>query len=470
MLPFMICLLVAAAGIALILLARLVRSYPLAFVGLVVVLTGGVLAIVLEGRMLLGVFWIVFSLFSVVFAGLWLYKNKRWAFWWSFGADAGIILAAVFASAKMDELSKTADLIKAVAIPAGAFIVVGIVCNLLFNLLVPALQHKNKYERKHLTNIDPLIGQKLTIYKDAAEGRPARGQLGDVDWSVGPFFPGESFKTGDVVVIKQIKGVTLLVVRDGKDYRKEMKEKRKAEAEEARKGREEAQAKKAAEKAKKEEEKKEEPKVEEPAPAPVVEEPAPQPEPEPEPIVEEPAPQPEPEPEPVVEEPTPQPEPEPVVEEPAPVVEEPAKKEKAEFVPFAVRLHAADDFLKESYNELKSEVLSYGIKSRVSSAGDKFRLHTKTYVKMVIAGKYLKLYFALNPEDYKDTTYPFEDASRMGAHKDTPFVFKIKSGLSVRRAKILIKDAASKDGLTQGEVVKHDHVADVKVEENSSEE
>jgi hypothetical protein len=89
---------------------------------------------------------------------------------------------------------------------------------------------------------------------------------------------------------------------------------------------------------------------------------------------------------------------------------------------------------------------------------------------MVIAGKYLKLYFALNPEDYKDTTYPFEDASRMGAHKDTPFVFKIKSGLSVRRAKVLIKDAASKDGLTQGEVVKHDHVADVKVEESSSEE
>ena len=81
---------------------------------------------------------------------------------------------------------------------------------------------------------------------------------------------------------------------------------------------------------------------------------------------------------------------------------------------------------------------------------------------MVIAGKFLKLYFALDPKDYADSTYPFEDASRMGAHKDTPFVFKIKSGLSVRRAKQLIADAASKDGLTQGEVVKHDHVSDVK--------
>ena len=80
---------------------------------------------------------------------------------------------------------------------------------------------------------------------------------------------------------------------------------------------------------------------------------------------------------------------------------------------------------------------------------------------MVVAGKFLKLYLALNPEDYNDTTYPFEDASRMGAHKNTPFVFKIKSGLSIRRAKVLIADAAKKDGLEQGEVVPHDHFADL---------
>ena len=80
---------------------------------------------------------------------------------------------------------------------------------------------------------------------------------------------------------------------------------------------------------------------------------------------------------------------------------------------------------------------------------------------MVIAGQFLKLYFALNPEDYRNTTYPFDDAGRMGAHKDTPFVFKIKSGLSVRRAKQLINDVASKDGLTQGEVEAHDWASEL---------
>ena len=89
---------------------------------------------------------------------------------------------------------------------------------------------------------------------------------------------------------------------------------------------------------------------------------------------------------------------------------------------------------------------------------------------MVVAGKYLKLFLALDPEDYKDTTYPFEDASKLGTKKDTPFVFKIKSGLSVRRAKVLIGDAAKKDGLEQGEVVPHDHFADLKEQAAEGEE
>lgn len=152
---------------------------------------------------------------------------------------------------------------------------------------------------------------------------------------------------------------------------------------------------------------------------------------------------------------------EPVKEEPKAEAAPEAKKEKAEFVPFSVRMKEADPFVREAYNELKSEVLSYGIKSRVSSTSDRFRLHKKEYVKMVIAGQFLKLYFALNPEDYKNTTYPFDDAGRMGAHKDTPFVFKIKSGLSVRRAKQLINDVASKDALTQGEVEAHDWASEL---------
>ena len=194
-----------------------------------------------------------------------------------------------------------------------------------------------------------------------------------------------------------------------------------------------------------------------PEPEPVVE-PEPQPEPEPEPQPEpEPAPepQPEPEPEPVVEEPAPEPIPEPV---PEPVVEE---KQKIIRIPFEERITKAEKEMKDNYNELKNDIMAYGVKSRVSNSGDTFRLHRKTYVKLTIAGKSLKLYFALNPDDYKDSTLPIQDASEKNIYAEIPLVFKVKSGLSMRRAKQLIADVMAQDGLVQGEVGKVNWVKEI---------
>ena len=190
----------------------------------------------------------------------------------------------------------------------------------------------------------------------------------------------------------------------------------------------------------------------EPEPAPVVEEPAP------EPVVEEPAPEPELAPEPAPE-PIPEPVPEPVPE-PAPVVEE---KPKIIRIPFEERITSAEKEMKNNYNELKNEIMAYGVKSRVSNSGDTFRLHRKTYVKLTIAGKSLKLYFALNPDDYKDSTLPISDASEKNIYAEIPLVFKVKSGLSMRRAKQLIADVMAQDGLVQGEVGKVNWVKEIAV-------
>jgi len=166
---------------------------------------------------------------------------------------------------------------------------------------------------------------------------------------------------------------------------------------------------------------------------------------------------------PVEEKPAPQPEPEPapapaaadvaapvvVAPVPAPVVEE---KKPVVRVPFQERLIDADKEMKNNYNEIKNEILSYGVKSRVSNSGDTFRLHCKTYVKLTIAGKSLKLYFALNPEDYADSTIPVQDASNKSVYADIPLVFKVKSALSLRRCKELIAAAMEKDNLEQGEI------------------
>lgn len=200
------------------------------------------------------------------------------------------------------------------------------------------------------------------------------------------------------------------------------------------------------------EEKKEEPS---PAPAPVEEK------------KEEPVQEPEPQVEEVKEEPVPSPAPEVVEEVPAPLAPAPVeeKPEKVyERLTFAERLLQSDDELLDLYNELKNEILSYGVKSRISAVGDTFRLHKKMYVRITVAGKSLKLYFALNPDDYKDSKIPVQNAGHKGMYAEIPLVFKVRSGLSVRRCKELIQDCMDKDGLEQGEIGKINWAKELKAE------
>ena len=156
-------------------------------------------------------------------------------------------------------------------------------------------------------------------------------------------------------------------------------------------------------------------------------------------------------------------EPAPVEEEPEEVeeveeveeAEEPANEEdakKRERVPFMQRILKAELDTKANYNEIKNDILAYGVKSRISKNGEMFRLHTKKYVKIALVGKSLKVFLALNPEDYNDSPIPVKDVGYKPLYAEIPLLFKVKSPLSVRRCKQLIKETMEKDGLTQKEV------------------
>ena len=118
-------------------------------------------------------------------------------------------------------------------------------------------------------------------------------------------------------------------------------------------------------------------------------------------------------------------------------------------ISFFERILMVDDEQLDIYNEIKNEILAYGVKSRVSSSGDTFRLHRVTYMKMVFSGKKVKLYMKLDPAKFADSTIPFDDASDKNIYKDIPFVFKVKSGLSIRRAKALIQEMMENEGITK---------------------
>ena len=155
-------------------------------------------------------------------------------------------------------------------------------------------------------------------------------------------------------------------------------------------------------------------------------------------------------------EPTVEPEPEPVVEE----EEEDENNPNRKRVPFMKRILEADAETKANYNELKNEILSYGVKSRVSNSGDTFRLKRKAYVKIGIGGKSLKAYFALNPEDYKDSPMPIKDVGHKAVYGETPLLLKVRSPLSVRRAKQLIADVMEKDAIPQGDIGEENYVSE----------
>ena len=96
------------------------------------------------------------------------------------------------------------------------------------------------------------------------------------------------------------------------------------------------------------------------------------------------------------------------------IVDDAEKNEIDDGLTFADRVLKSDEELKECYNELKIEALSYGLKSRLSNSGDTFRLHAKTYMKISLVGKSLKCYFALNPENYVNSSIPISDVGLRG--------------------------------------------------------
>ena len=158
-----------------------------------------------------------------------------------------------------------------------------------------------------------------------------------------------------------------------------------------------------------------------------------------------------------VEVPAPQPESKPVVEEKRPLIKQPdvrgkeATLEKGEVVKlnFAERVLTGGSDIVLAYNNLKNLLMSYGLKDRLSSSGDTFRLRKVTYCKITMGGQHLKLYIALDPKDYKNSAIPVGDASFKAVYKDIPLVFRVKSDLSLRRARDLINDCMREKGIEQ---------------------
>lgn len=95
---------------------------------------------------------------------------------------------------------------------------------------------------------------------------------------------------------------------------------------------------------------------------------------------------------------------------------------------------------KANYNELKNLIMAHdGLKNRVTKNFDTFYTN-KIVCKIGVVGKGVRLYLDLDPSQYPTGQFPHRDVSDKKRHKQTPFMMKITSPLSMRRAARLIDD------------------------------
>lgn len=119
---------------------------------------------------------------------------------------------------------------------------------------------------------------------------------------------------------------------------------------------------------------------------------------------------------------------------------------------FRARLIQADDELKEWYGNVKNELLSYEkVTDRISWKHESFACHRNPVAKLLIKGKTLCLYLALNPADYADSKYKVEDASAISQFADTPLLYRLKSERRIKYAADLIEACCSAIGAKKTE-------------------
>lgn len=125
---------------------------------------------------------------------------------------------------------------------------------------------------------------------------------------------------------------------------------------------------------------------------------------------------------------------------------------------FEAKLIQSSPQLHSVYSVIKNELLSYNkVNSRISWGYDSFNKGRNQVAKLVIRGKSLYLYLALDPNYYVDTKYNFTDESDVKKYQKVPFKMKVKSNLSIKYAKELIADCMEKFDAEQGDVMNIDY-------------
>lgn len=121
---------------------------------------------------------------------------------------------------------------------------------------------------------------------------------------------------------------------------------------------------------------------------------------------------------------------------------------KANNKTFEERLAEAEDIVKQGYEEINAKLLSYKkVSVRVSKKYVSYRVGRELIAKLVIRGKTLRCYLALDPETYEVTKLHHKDESEFSTYKEVPMMMRVRSNRAIKNTVRLVEDIATKYSL-----------------------
>lgn len=123
---------------------------------------------------------------------------------------------------------------------------------------------------------------------------------------------------------------------------------------------------------------------------------------------------------------------------------------------FEAKLIQSPKELQNYYSILKNELLTFiKVKSRISWKYEAFSLGRVKLAKFQIRGKYLVVFFSLDPKKYQKVK-GIENATKYELFKDTPVMLRVKNDEKLELAKSLIEDLKKRFLLEEG-FIKENH-------------
>lgn len=156
-------------------------------------------------------------------------------------------------------------------------------------------------------------------------------------------------------------------------------------------------------------------------------------------------------------------------EEAAEIPDEPYAKSPAfasfgERKPFSEKMLGAESEVKQYYDALNNEFLSYKkVRGRVAVGGASYRYKGELLAKITYRGKTMKLNLALKVADFDENVYHQKDTGSVKAYEQVPFSVKVKSERGLKKAVALIAALMEKQGVEKNaKYVAIDSIAQLK--------